>query len=253
MIVENKYNLYPFQDHIGNFIENKIRKPTYIKIDEQIYDYLCVHKNVTDLKTIETICDHYLDKNDLDDITIDSLLDLRDYVIIRIERLQRETQMLSYLRSCRRDNELYGYSHSMQTHLPECLRLTDVQKMSGYLPRAGEPVEYMCGCLTMCYYVPCECYKPVACEIYICDNKFCNEKMKPDIKSTYMCEKHRRLVERKDVLDCELIEIKKELSSINYFNSLDYKDIYKNIKKVSRFPWKNKLFGISSCPGKCSR
>lgn len=243
MIVENQYNSFPFQDHIGNFIENKFRLPSYFKIDPQIYEHISVHKNVTELKAIETICDHYLDDSALDDMTINKLFDLRDYVIVRRQSLEREAKLLEYLRSCRIDDGLQGYSHSMQIILPEELRLTDEQKVSGYLPRPGEPLEYICGCLTMCYHVPCECYKPVACEIYICDNICCNQKINPDIRLTYMCEKHRSFTQKKQVLECDLTKIRKELSSINYFNSLDYKDMYKSkkTKRVSRFPWKNKL------------
>lgn len=243
MIVENQYNSFPFQDHIGNFIENKIRLSTFFKIDQKIYEHISVHKNVSELKIIENICDHYLQESCLDDITINKLLDLRDHVIMRTQSLEREAKMLVYLRSLRQDDGLQGYSHSMQLILPEELRLTDEQKMVGYLPRPGEPIEYICGCLTMCYHVACECYKPVACEIYICDNMSCNQKINPDIKLTYMCEKHRTLSQRKVMLEHDLVKIKKELSSINYFNSLDFKDMHKNkkSKRVSRFPWKNKL------------
>lgn len=245
MIVENQYNSFAFQDHIGNFIENKIREQTYFEIDPQIYNHISVHRNISDLTIIEAICDHYLQQNNLDDITINKLLDLRDHVIIRTQTLQREAKLLSYLRCYGEDNVLQGYSHSMQLLLPEEVRLTNEQKLSGYLPRPGEPVEYNCGCLTMCYHVPCECYKPVSCEIYICDNIYCNEKVNPEIKSSYMCKKHKSLVQKKEVLECELVAIKKELATINYFNSLDYKNMYmyknKNNKRVSRFPWKNKL------------
>lgn len=243
MIVGNRYTSFAFQDHIGNFIENKIREPIYFEIDPQIYDHISVHKNINELKTIEAICDHYVEHSGVDDTTISKLLDLRDYVIMRTQSLQRQEKLTTYLRSHIEDNVFQGYSHSMQSLLPESLRLTENQKLSGYLPRPGEPLEYMCGCLTMCYHVPCDCYKPVACEIYICDNVYCNQKMYPDIKYTCMCESHRSLAERKDVLECELITVKKELSSINYFNSLDYKEMYKNRKnkRVSRFPWKNKF------------
>lgn len=243
MIVENQYNSFLFQDHIGNFIENKIREQRYFEIDPQIYDHISVHKNVSELKTIEEICDYYLEQNTLDDTTVYKLLDLRDYVIMRTQHLQREAKWLSYLHYHRQDNILHGYSHCMQSLLPEEVRLTEEQKMSGYLPRPGEPVEYICGCLTMCYHVPCECYKPLGCEIHMCDNVCCNEKVNPDIKCSYMCEKHKSLIKKKEVLECELTIIKKELASINYFNSLDYKVMYKNKKNkmVSRFPWKNKF------------
>lgn len=245
MIVENKCNSFPFQDHdhIGNFIENKISQQLYFEIDQQIYEHISVHKNLSDLKTIEAICDHYLEESSLDDITINKLLDLRDYVIVKIQSLQREAKLLTYMRSCIQDSMLNGYSHNMQSLLPDELRLTDEQKVSGYLPRPNEPVEYICGCLTMCYHVPCDCCKQVACEINICENIYCNQKTKPDIKLTYMCEKHRLLVQKKEMLEYELVAVKKELSSLNYYNSLDYKDMYKNKnnKRVSIFPWKNKL------------
>lgn len=243
MIAETQYTLFQLQDHIGNFIESNIREPIYFQVDPKIYEHLSVHKNLSELKTIETICDYYLENVMLDDITTNSLLNLRDYVIVRIQSLQREAKLLAYMRSQRRDDGLQGYSHSMQIFLPEELRLTDEQKLSGYLPRPGEPVEYICGCLTMCYHVPCECYKPVACEIYICDNMFCNQKMYPDIKYTCMCENHKELVQKKDMLDCDLVKVKKELASINYYNSLDYKNMWKNKKnkRVSRFPWKNSI------------
>ena len=243
MIVETQYNSFTLQNHIGDFIESKIRKPIYFEIDPQIYDHISVHKNVSELNTIEAICDHYLEDSTLDEITISKLLDLRDHVIIRTQNLQREAKLLTFLRRYRQDDGLQGYCHSMQFLLPEELRLTNEQKVSGYLPRPGEPVEYMCGCLTMCYHVPCDCYKPVACEIHICDNVSCNQKTNPDIKLTYMCERHRVLSQKKTMLECELVKIKKELSSINYCNSLDCKDMYKSKKnkRVSRFPWKNKV------------
>jgi hypothetical protein len=243
MIFELQRLSFPYVDHIGNFIENKIRQTTCFQIDPILYDKISVHTNISQLQTIETVCDYYLEHEELDDVTINKMLELRDIAIMRYQKLQREEKVLAYLRCRGQYNDmLQGYSHSMQVLLPEELRLTHEQKQSGYLPHNGEPVEYNCGCLTMCYHVPCDCYKPQACEIHLCDNACCNEKKYPEIKSRYMCETHKEAKMKKMALECAAT-VKKELGSIKYSKSLDYKDMHvnKNKKRASRFPWKNRL------------
>lgn len=247
MIVDNSPKEFVFTDYIGNFIEDKLREQRYFHIDDLISEKILHHKNIDELRMVELLCDHYLENINVDDITINKLLDLRDCAILRIQNLERENRMLSYVRTYSQRGSLQGYSHCMQTLLPEDVQLTKEEMNVGYIPQKYEPIEYECGCLTMCYYIPCECYQSIKCEIKLCDDRYCNEKLYPKIERIYMCNRHKVLRQRKDVLDCELITIKKELSSINYFNSLDYKEMHvkmkylRNKKRISRFPWKNEF------------
>lgn len=213
--------ILPAQDHIGNFIESKIRQPTYkqFELDPLIYAQISVHTNIEQLNIMEALCDHYLEYW-RDETTIHKLLEFRDHVIMRIQKLQREARMRDYVRIHRYNNVLQGYSHSLQYLLPTELQLTCEQINQGYIPRVNEPIEYVCGCLTMCYHVPCECCQSYKGEIKLCDNECCNEKIYPELRCVHICENHK-------VQSC-----KKEISSINYFNM-------RAKKRISKFPWKN--------------
>jgi hypothetical protein len=247
MIVNSEPSGFIFPDYIGNFIEDKYRQQGYFIIDDLLYEKISEHTNLSELKTIVELCDYSLEHVNIDDITTYKLLDLRDYVIIRIQNLERQIRMVTYVRSHAKSNIVQGYSHSMQVLLPEENRVTNEEMNIGYIPKKGEPIEYECGCLTMRYNVPCDCYHSCKCVIKICDEISCNEKKYPEIMRSYMCKNHKILAERKYLLECELITIKKELVSINYFNSLDYKNMHAkmiqpiNKKRLSRFPWKNEL------------
>ena len=247
MIVDSQPREFTFPDYIGNFIEDKVRMQTYFNIDKTLYQEISIDKNVCQLKKVECVCDYYLEHGSLDDETITKVLNLRDFVIMRIQNLEREFRLLEYIKLHNRSQTMRGYSHCMQSLLPPEIQLTDEEKETGYIPQKGEPIEYECGCLHMRYYVPCDCNYVSKCEIKFCGDIFCNERKYPEIKCAYMCKKHKLLSEGKEMLETELLKIKKELSSINYFNSLDYKNIrakmlYPRNKIISsRFPWKNDL------------
>jgi hypothetical protein len=218
-------------------------------------------KNKHQLQDLERKYDKFLQTNQhllfLHNI-IEDYLDIRDALIIQIQRLQREERRQSYHINThlidhshnenqnKNENLNYNqhceYTHEFQYLFPPSLRINQVQMIQGYIPCPNEPKEYKCGCLSIKYYSPCACKKQ---SNTVCKNPVCNEKRYPPIKSHAYCRTHSRLIIIQTDLEEELTKVKKELSYIRRnSNSLDYDDYQNTLsshspKRVSRFPWKN--------------
>jgi hypothetical protein len=178
---------------------------------------------------------------------IEHYLDIRDALIIQIQRIQREERMLQYQNNTypmdsTDDHKFCGYTHEFQPLLPAPLKLNQLQILQGYMPCPNEPKEYKCGCLFMKYYSPCACVRPGP----VCKNMNCNEKKYQTLKMHAYCRSHSRLKMSQTHLEARLTKISKELGDIRRnSNSLDYEDYQNTIskhpqpKRISRYPWKN--------------
>lgn len=206
-------------------------------------------RNKHQLIALERVYDSYLNANQhlllLHDI-IEFYLDIRDALVIQIQRLQREEY-----KATANTNSLYNtdippqkthYDHTYQSLLPPSLKLTPIQMIQGYAPCPNEPKEYKCGCLSIKYYSPCDCKRPGP----VCKNPACNEKRYTNIKLHSYCLTHSKLANTKAILEQKLLSVKNELSYIRRnSNSMDYEDYQNSIaqypqpKRISRYPWKN--------------
>ena len=213
-------------------------------------------KNKHQLIALEKQYDSFLNQQQqmllLHDI-IEHYLDIRDALIIQIQRLQREEivkqeeQWKQYQNSncnyeINEEPKFCAYTHAFQSLLPAPLRLNQTQILQGFMPCPNEPKEYKCGCLFMKYYSPCACVRPGP----ICKNAHCNEKKYQPLKMNAYCRSHSRLKMTQQHLERRLNNINKELGDVRRnSNSLDYED-YQNMiakhpqpKRISRYPWKN--------------
>jgi len=217
-------------------------------------------KNISQLLLLERRYDSFLKRNQhlllLSD-NIENYLDIRDALIVQIQRLQRDEKRQQYKEksyiqtiSIENDNRdtisskpsYCEYDHSFQYILPPQLRLTQIQILQGFVPCPNEPKEYKCGCLSIKYYSQCMCKTKGG----VCQNINCNEKKYPQLKSQAYCLSHSRLVATQTDLEKKLTKIKKDLNDIRRnSNSLDYDDYRNSIatyakeRRISRFPWKN--------------
>ena len=168
---------------------------------------------------------------------IEEYLDIRDALTIQRQRIEREEKkklfnegiLGTYHSPCE-------YEHNLQCLLPEDLQLNHEQISQGYVPFPNEPKEYKCGCESIKYVSRCDCRRISS----TCTNANCNEKLYPIIKMQSYCIAHHQLLDKKKQLEQKLMIVKKELTYIKrHSNSFDYDDSKKNIKRFSRYPWKN--------------
>lgn len=243
------YNIfYPFL----NKHQNAPMLPPKISIPD-----ILAMTNKRQLIDLERKYDRYLNLNQQYLLLLDVMedyLDIRDTLIIQIQRIQRkEQERMSDIIINIVDTDINlihycEYSNDFQSLLPSGLRLTHTQMLSGYVPAPKEPKEYKCGCLSIKYYSPCACLHKHKEKLYntICKKPSCNETKFPVLKKHAFCKGHINLNTARQKYEEKLLKIREDLNSIKRnSNSLDYEDYQNSIaskpypKRISRFPWKN--------------
>jgi len=246
------YNLfYPY----FNKPQNAPTLPPKISIGD-----ILAMPNKRQLIELERKYDKFLNDNQHYLLLLDVLedyLDIRDTLIIQIQRIQRKEQehrseiIINIVDMNANQNSLHycDYSHDFQPMLPASLRLSHTQMLSGYVPAPKEPKEYKCGCLSIKYYSPCGClHKHQGNDTLntICKKPNCNEAKFPMLKKHAYCKGHIKLNIARQKCEEKLLKIREDLGRIKRnSNSLDYEDYQNSIapkpypKRISRFPWKN--------------
>jgi len=245
------YNIfYPFL----NKSQNVPMLPPKISIED-----ILVMPNKRQLIELERKYDKFLNDNQHYLLLLDVLedyLDIRDALIIQIQRIQRKEKehnsdiIINIVDSTNTNLIHYcEYSNDFQSLLPSGLRLSHTQMLSGYVPAPKEPKEYKCGCLSIKYYSPCAClHKHQGNDALntICKKPNCNEAKFPILKKHAYCKGHIKLNIARQKCEEKLLKIREDLGRIKRnSNSLDYEDYQNSIatkpypKRISRFPWKN--------------
>lgn len=166
------------------------------------------------LKYLESKYDEFLEKNChillLHDI-VEEYLDIRDALTIKVARLERQERI-----KLQREAEQIRIESNVTRSVPKDLQLTNKQIKQGYIPYPNEPKEYKCGCLSIKYYSKCICLK----SSHICKNSSCNERLNPILKLHNYCLAHKKLKNKKELLENELNKINKELFDIKLPSNL---------------------------------
>jgi hypothetical protein len=244
------YNLfYPF-----------LSKPCNPKLPAKIsIEDILSMSNKWQLIDLERKYDRFLNVNQQYLLLLDVMedyLDIRDALIIQIQRIQRKEQehmtdiIINIVDKNPNSSAIHycEYSNDFQSLLPFGLRLNHTQMLSGYVPAPKEPKEYKCGCLSIKYYSPCDCLHKHKEKLYntICKKPSCNETKYPVLKKHAFCKSHIKLNTTRQKYEEKLLQIREDLGSIKRnSNSLDYEDYQNSIasnpypRRISRFPWKN--------------
>ena len=204
---------------------NKIKGPPLIK-PEKI-------KKITDklyLMKLERHYDDFLERSHhillLHDC-LEEYLDIRDAISVRLSKLIREDEKRLYYLThtiiTNMNNIFYSeYNEKFQSLLMPDLQLTSEQIDKGYIQCPNEPRAYKCGCLSMKYYIE----QQTQCECNEClenGNTEIELDTLPILKKYHYCDYHSKLMNKKKILEGELINIRKELSKIkSHKNSFDF-------------------------------
>jgi hypothetical protein len=155
-----------------------------LKVLPQVIDITKIDKIMDKnfLAELEYQYDKFLNANmqilDLYNV-IDYLLDVRDAILLKLNRMTREEQIRKHNDEC--------YTKSKNKTQPE--------------PQTKILIEYNCGCQNLIHYNP------------NLDNTISNSNITSN-SSRHHCLDHLNLIKRQSFLECELIKVKDELLNV---------------------------------------
>lgn len=131
-----------FQNKILTYLSKIEHEIMLIMSSENMYIKVCI------LKRLEVELTEYISSNMTylyDNMYIDSYLQIRDIMLMLIERMILNISYVQYYNK----KELFNWTFN--DNLPLELRLRYEELNNGYLPCMSSPSKAHCGCTTMCY------------------------------------------------------------------------------------------------------